>query len=274
MHRARLLVFLTALVAPLWAKAHVASLRDTLVVDGVTVYVDAQVRFDSIRTNPRNSTSAFQAAWTANGLMGLGVPPTGWKHWTGNPDLNLQFSAELVRLPSRLDRRKRFQWQARLDAGFMITSLVSIDGSTFPDSLIGFLSATAAAPLRMVTSQQFDIGTETDTLDATTGRTAATVPFASVGFDGVLGECYAGIAVGVGYRMQSSQDRPTLNSPSLEGAAFVPGKQRGQGIDPMIQGRIGYRKSSSSWAFQLTGLWMPQSVQKHWWGVGVKYDAW
>ena len=274
MHCARLLVSFAALLAPFWAIAHAASSRDTLVIDGVTVYVDAQVRFDSIRTNPRNSASDFQAAWTVNGLMGQGVPPTGWKHWTGNPDLNLQFSAELVRFPSRLDRLKRFQWQARLDAGFMITSLVSIDASTFPDSLIGFLSATAAAPLRMVTFQQFDIGTETDTLNATTDRATATVPFASVGFDGVLGECYAGIAAGVGYRMQSSQDRPILNSPSLDGAAFVPGKQRDQGIHPVIQGRIGYRKASSSWTFQFTGLWMPQSAQNHWLGVGVKYDAW
>ena len=274
MRLARFLTFLPAVLAPLWAVAHDSGIQDSILIDGVILDVEAQVRFDSIAADPRNATAEFQAAWTVNGLVGGGNPSTGWWHWSGRPDVSLQCSAELLRLPARLDRRKRFQGQVHLDAGFIVSSLVSIDAAAFPDSLIGFLPASATAPLRLVTSQQFDIGVESDTLDAATDRTTATVPFVSIGWDGVLGEWIGGVAGGVGYRMRASQDRPTLNAPSLDGAAYVPGVQRAPGFVSMIQARIGYRKARSPWMVQFTGLWMPSAAQNHWWGVGVKYDAW
>ena len=274
MRQAGLLIFFLASLDPLWASADAPAARDTIVIDGVTLDVEAQVRFDSMMTNPRENDAAFQAAWTVCGLVGNGGPPTGWRYWSGSSDVNVQFSAELLRFPARLDRRKRIQWQAHFDAGFMMTSLTSIDEHAFPDSLIGFLPATAVAPLRMVTSQQFDIGTETDTLDAITGRTVATAPFAFVGLDAVWGEWHAGVKGGVRFRMQSSQDRPTLNGPTLNGPAFVPGLPRDRGIEPMIQAQIGYQKKRSPWTIQLTGLWISESAQNQWWGVGVKYDAW
>ena len=274
MRLARFLTFLPAVLAPLWAVAHGSGIQDSILIDGVILDVEAQVRFDSIAADPRNATAEFQAAWTVNGLVGGGNPLTGWWHWSGRPDVSLQCSAELLRLPARLNRRKRFQGQAHLDAGFMVTSLVSIDAAAFPDSLLGFLPASATAPLRLVTSQQFDIGVESDTLDAVTGRTTATVPFVSIGWDGVFGEWIGGVTGGVGYRMRASQDRPTLNAPSLDGAAYVPGVQRDPGFVPMIQARIGYRKTRSPWMVQFTGLWMPLAAQNHWWGVGVKYHAW
>lgn len=220
---ARLLVCLFAVLAPVGASAHEPMAQDSIVIDGVMLDVEAQVRFDSLPTDSRNTTATFQAAWTFNTFLGGGRSAPGWWNWSGRPDVNFQCSAELLRFPAQLDRRKRHQWQGHLDAGFMVASLVSIDASTFPDSLIGFLPASASAPLRMVTSQQFDIGTETDTLDAVTSRTVATAPFASVGMDVVLREWQFGIAAGVCYRTRSAQDRPELNSPALDGAAFVPG---------------------------------------------------
>ena len=156
----------------------------------------------------------------------------------------------------------------------MVASLVSIDATAFPDSLIGFLPASATAPLRMVTSQQFDIGTETDTLDALVGRTVVAAPFASVGLDAVLSEWQVGIAGGARYRTRSVQDRPALNAPALDGVAYVPGIQRNPGVEPMIQFRISYQKERSPWTFQLTGLWISEAPQNQWWGAGVKYDAW
>ncbi|MGB1122715.1 MAG: hypothetical protein ACPG08_04245 [Flavobacteriales bacterium] len=274
MRLVRYLIFLPAVIAPLWAIAHHSETQDSILIDGSILDVEAQVQFDSIATDPRNSSAAFQAAWTVNGLVGGGAFSTGWWYWSGRPDISFQCSAELLRFPGRLDRRKRFQGQARLNAGFMVTSLVSVDAAAFPDSLIGFLPASATAPLRLVTFQQFDIGVESDTLDAVTERTSATMPFVSVGWDGVFGEWMGGVAGGVGYRMRASNDRPTLNAPSLNGAAYVPGVQRNPGFDPMIQARIGYRKTRSPWMVQLTALWMPSAAQNHWWGVGVKYDAW
>ena len=274
MRLARFLTFLPAVLAPLWAVGHDTGTQDSIRIDGVILDVEAQVRFDSIAAVPRNATADFQAAWTVNGLVGGGNPSTGWWHWSGRPDVSLQCSAELLRFPVQLDRHKRFQGRAHLDAGFMVTSLVSIDTAAFPDSLIGFLSASATAPLRLVTSQQFDIGVESDTLDAATGRTTATTPFISIGWNGVFGEWIGGVAGGAGYRMRASQDRPTLNAPSLDGAAYVSGAQRAPGFVLMIQARIGYRKAHSPWMVQLTGLWMTSAAQNHWWGVGVKYHAW
>ena len=271
---ARLLVCLFAVLAPVGASAHEPMAQDSIVIDGVMLDVEAQVRFDSLPTDSRNTTATFQAAWTFNTFLGGGRSAPGWWNWSGRPDVNFQCSAELLRFPSQLDRRKRHQWQGHLDAGFMVASLVSIDASTFPDSLIGFLPASATAPLRMVTSQQFDIGTETDTLDAVTGRTVATTPFASVGMDVVLREWQFGIAAGVCYRTRSAQDRPELNSPALDGVAYVPGIQRNPGVEPMVQFRIAYQQERSPWTFQLTGLWISEAPQNHWWGVGVKYDAW
>ena len=271
---ARLLVCLFAVLAPLDASAHEPMAQDSIVIDRVMLDVEAQVRFDSLPTDLRNTTATFQAAWTFNTFLGGGRSAPGWWNWSGRPDVNFQCSAELLRFPAQLDRRKRHQWQGHLDAGFMVASLVSIDASTFPDSLIGFLPASATAPLRMVTSQQFDIGTETDTLDAVTGRTVATAPFASVGMDVVLREWQFGIAAGVCYRTRSAQDRPELNSPALDGVAYVPGIQRNPGVEPMVQFRIAYQQERSPWTFQLTGLWISEAPQNHWWGVGVKYDAW
>ena len=274
MRCARLLVCLFAVLAPCWASALEPVERDSIVIDGVMLDVEAQVRFDSLPTDSRNTTATFQAAWTVNAFVGGGRSAPGWWNWSGRPDINLQCSAELLRFPAQLDRRKRRQWQGHVDAGVMIASLVSIDASAFPDSLIGFLPATVTDPLRMVTSQQFDIGTETDTLDAVTGRTVATAPYASVGLDAVLTEWQFGIAGGVRYRTRSVQDRPVLNSPTLDGAAFVPGIQRNPGIEPMVQFRIAYQQERSPWTFQLTGLWISEAPQNHWWGAGVKYDAW
>lgn len=274
MRCARLLVCLLTVLAPSWASANAPVAQDSIVIDGIMLDVEAQVHFDSLLSDPRNKTATFQAAWTFNAFAGSGRSAPGWWSWSGRPDVNLQFSAELWRFPAQLDRRKSRQWQGHVDAGFMVASLVSIDTSAFPDSLIGFLPATATAPLRMVTSQQFDIGTETDTLDAVTGRTVATAPFASVGLDAVLSEWQVGIAGGVRYRPQSAQDRPVLNLPALDGAAYVPGIQRNPGIEPMIQVRIAYQEDRSPWTFQLTGLWISAAPQDHWWGAGVKYDAW
>ena len=271
---ARLLVCLFAVLAPVGASAQGLMAQDSIVIDGVMLDVEAQVRFDSLPTDSRNTTATFQAAWTVNAFIGGGRSAPGWWNWSGRPDVNLLCSAELLRFPDKLDRRKRRQWQGHVDAGFMIASLVSIDASTFPDSLIGFLPATATAPLRMVTSQQFDIGTETDTLDAVTGRTVTTAPFATVGLDAVLREWQVGIAGGLRYRPQSLKDRPVLNAPTLDGAAYVPGIQRNPGVDPMIQVRIAYQKDRSPWTFQLTGLWLSQAQQNQWLGAGVKYDAW
>ena len=273
MRLARYLTFLLTVLAPLWAVAHDSGTQDSILIDGVFLDVEAQVRFDSIASDPRNATVEFQAAWTVNGLVGGGNPSTGWWHWSGRPDVSLQCSAELLWFPARLVQRKRFQGQVHVDAGFVVTSLVSIDTAVFPDSLIGFLPASATAPLRMVTSQQFDIGVESDTLDAVTGRTSGTMPFVSIGWDGVFSEWMGGVAGGVGYRMRASQDRPTLNAPSLDRAAYVLGLQRDLGFVPMIQARIGYRKARSPWMIQFTGLWMPSAAQNHWWGVGIKYDA-
>ena len=274
MRCARFLAFLLTVFAPYWASARAPVAQDSIVIDGVMLDVEAQVRFDSLLADSRNKTATFQAAWTFNAFVGSGRTAPGWWNWSGRPDVNVQCSAELVRFPAQLDRRKRRQWQGHVDAGFMVASLVSIDASTFPDSLIGFLPATATAPLRMVTSQQFDIGTETDTLDAVTGRTVVTAPFALVGLDAVLSEWQVGIAGGVRYRARSVQDRPVLNSPTLDEDAYVTGIQRNPGVAPMIQVRIAYQEDRSPWTFQLTGLWFSQSPQNHWWGAGVKYDAW
>jgi hypothetical protein len=261
-------------LAPYWASACPPGAQDSIVIDGVMLDVEAQVRFDSLLADPRIKTTTFQAAWTFNAFVGSGSAAPGWWNWSGRPDVNVQCSAELLRFPAQLDRRKRRQWHGHVDAGFIVASLVSIDASTFPDSLIGFLPATATAPLRMVISQQFDIGTETDTLDAVTGRTNAASPFASVGLDAVLSEWQVGIAGGVRYRTRSAQDRPVLNSPTLDGAAYVEGIQRKPGVAPMVQVRIGYQEDRSPWTFQLTGLWISDAPQNHWWGAGVKYDAW
>ena len=274
MRCARFLVCLLTVLAPSWARANAPVAQDSIVIDGVMLDVEAKVRFDSLLADPRNKSATFQAAWTVNAIVGSGRSAPGWWNWSGRPDVNLLCSAELLRFPDKLDRRKRRQWQGHVDAGFMVASLVSIDASAFPDSLIGFLPASATAPLRMVTFEQFDIGTETDTLDAVTGRTVTTAPFATVGLDAVLREWQVGIAGGVRYRPQSLKDRPVLNLPSLDRAAYVPGIQRNPGVEPMIQVRIAYQKDSSPWTFQLTGLWLSQAPQNQWLGAGVKYDAW
>ena len=106
------------------------------------------------------------------------------------------------------------------------------------------------------------------------GPNATTVPFASIGWDVVLREWQFGIAAGVCYRTRSAQDRPELNSPALDGVAYVLGIQRNPGVEPMVQFRIAYQQERSPWTFQLTGLWISEAPQNHWWGVGVKYDAW
>ena len=72
MRLARFLTFLPAALAPLWAVAHESGTQDSILIDGVILDVEAQVRFDSIAADPRNATAEFQAAWTVNGLVGGG----------------------------------------------------------------------------------------------------------------------------------------------------------------------------------------------------------
>ncbi|MBN31979.1 MAG: hypothetical protein CL845_08360 [Crocinitomicaceae bacterium] len=248
-------------------------LRDTIVIDGLVVDVEAEVRFDSISTDLSKRDAVVQFATTVNGFLGRGGPPTGWRYWSRSPDVNMQVFAEVFGFSSRIHKRRRHKWRVHLDGGFMVTSLVSIDTSTFPDSLIGFLPATADDPLRMVTSQQFDIGTETDTLEAIWNRRAGITPFGAVGLDVVLGDWHCGFTAGARYRTRSSEDRPILYRPSLDGVAFDPGLQRNKGLEPMIQATIGYQKKGSPLTFQLTGLWIARAEQNQWWGIGVKYNT-
>ena len=132
------LVCLFAVLAPVGARAHEPMAQDSIVIDGVMLDVEAQVRFDSLPTDSRNITATFQAAWTFNTFLGGGRSAPGWWNWSGRPDVNFQCSAELLRLPARPGSPQTPPSGKHFDAGFMVASLVSIDASTFPDSLIGF----------------------------------------------------------------------------------------------------------------------------------------
>ena len=88
--------------------------------------------------------------------------------------------------------------------------------------------------------QQFDIGVESDTLDAATDRTTATVPFVSIGWDGVLGEWLVELPEAWGTAC-TSQDRPTLNAPSLDRVAYVPG-QRATFLSPWFKPELATEK--------------------------------
>ena len=133
--------------------------QDSIVIDGVMLDVEAQVRFDSLPTDSRNTTATFQAAWTFNTFLGGGRSAPGCGTGVVDPTSIFNVRLSCCGFPH--------SWIAANAANGKGTLMPVSDCLVgfhrcfhFPDSLIGFLPATATDPLRMVTSQQFDIGTE------------------------------------------------------------------------------------------------------------------
>lgn len=271
-HAGLLILFVGLTVLPSAAHAVECS-NDSIVIDGKVIEVEARVRFDSLIQPDTNRSAEFQATWKASTLVGAGGTSRWW-HWSGKPDAALQIQAELLRLPAVRDFRKKSGWQAQLNAGVMAVSLVEIDAEEFPDSLIGFLPAERNRPLRFVTSQQFDIGTETDTLDAVTQRSLQVTPFVSAGLSGYAGAWSFGAEAGVHYQTQPWRGRPVLQVPTLEGPPFIPAVAVPAGIQVRFSYEFAYHIPRSPWHLRWVGIFFPGSAQNHWWGMGVAYDAW
>lgn len=273
MRHAGLLILLVGLTVLPFAAHAVECSNDSIVIDGKVIEVQARVRFDSLIERAPDRSTEFQATWKAATLVGAGGS-TRWWHWSGKPDAALQIQAELLRLPAVRDFRKKSGWQAQLNAGLMASSLVEIDAGEFPDSLIGFLPAERNRPLRFVTSQQFDIGTETDTLDAVTQRSLQVAPFVSAGLSGYAGAWTLRAEAGVHYQAQPWPGRPVLQAPTLEGSPFVPAVPVPPGIQVRFSYELAYHVPRTPWHLQWVGVFIPGSAQNHWLGMGVAYDAW
>ena len=273
MRHAGLLIVLVGLTV-LAAVSHAAEVsNDSIVIDGKVIEVEARVRFDSLLQSTQDRSAEFQATWKASSLIGVGQS-TKWLFWSGKPDAAIQIQAELLRLPTVRDFRKKGGWQTQLNVGLMAASLVGIDAEDFPDSLIGFAPAERNRPLRYVTSQQFDIGTETDTLDAVTLRSRLVVPFVSAGLTGYRGVWTFGAEAGVQYQAQPWSGRPVLQAPTLEGPPFIPAVVVPAEIQLRFSCQLGYHIPRSPWHLRWLSVWLPGGAQNHWMGAGVAYDAW
>lgn len=271
-HAGLLFLFVGLTVLASAARAAVSS-NDSIVIDGKIIEVQARVRFDSLPQHNSSRSSEFKATWKGAALVGVGQSSEWW-HWSGRPDAAFEIEAELLRIPTARDFRKKGGWQAELNVGLVAAALVGIDANGFPDSLIGFLPAERDRPLRFVTSQRFDIGTETDTLDAVTSRTRQVLPFVSAGLAGYWGAWTFGVEAGIQYIAQPWQGRPLLQLPTLEGSPFVPADPRPAGIQPRISYQIAYHVPQSPWHIRWLGVWIPEGPQNHWVGAGVAFDAW
>lgn len=273
MRHAGLLILLVGLTVLAPAAHAVECSNDSIVIDDKVIEVEARVRFDSLLQRAPDRSTAFQATWKAAALVGAGGSARWW-YWSGKPDAAFQIQAELLRLPAVRDFRKKSGWQAQLNAGLMAASLVGIDAGEFPDSLIGFVPAERNRPLRYVISQRFDIGTETDTLDAVTLRTLQLAPFVSAGLTGYAGAWTLGAEAGLHYQTQPWSGRPVLQAPTLEGPPFVPAEQVPAGIQLRFSYQVSYHVPRSPWHVLWLGVWIPGGAQNHWLGAGVAYDAW
>ena len=247
------------------ARSSLAS-NDSIVIDGKVIHVDAQVRFDSLpqqKTNPR-----YRPAWSANALVGTGGD---WRQWSGQWDQALNGEVQWLRRPLQQDFRSQSATWLTGSFGAMVTSLLGVDEATFPDSLIGFLPAPPNAPLSFVTSQEFDIGTETDTLAASTFRTASLAPYGTLGITLEKRNWSIRVAGGVQYSKPSAATRPVLNAPSLEGPPFLPGEPTTGRLRARIEYGLGFRPDRTPVQWRLQGVLLPGMPQNHWVGLGVMY---
>lgn len=273
MSHARLLILLVGLTVLAASALAEETSNDSIVIDDKVIEVEARVRFDSLLQRSPDRSTAFQATWKASALVGAGGS-TCWWHWSGSPDAAVQIQAELLRLPANRDFRKKSGWQVQLNVGMMAAALVEVDSGEFPDSLIGFVPSERNRPLRYVISQRFDIGTETDTLDAATLRSLQGSPFVAAGLTGYTGAWAFGIEAGVQYQAQPWSGRPVLQAPSLEGPAFLPAEAVPSGIQWRFSYHMSYHFPRSPWHVRWLGVWVPVGEQNHWLGAGVAYDAW
>lgn len=240
--------------------------NDSIVIDGKVIHVDAQVRFDSLpqqKTTPR-----YRPAWSADALVGMGGD---WRQWSGQWDRAVEGEVQWLRRPLQQDFRSQSATWLTGSFGAMVSSLVGVNESTFPDSLIGFLPATPNAPLSFVTSQEFDIGTETDTLAAPTIRSASLAPYATLGIAVEKRNWSIRVAGGVQYSKPSVTSRPVLNAPSLEGPPLLPGEPTTGRLRARIEYSLGFRLDRTQVQLRLKGVLLPGMPQNHWVGLGVMY---
>lgn len=240
--------------------------NDSIVIDGRVIQVEAQVRFDSLPPPP--SRAPFHPTWSACGLMGAG---TDWAHWSGRRDRALGVEVQWFQRALHQDFRSKSAVWFQGAIGAMATSIVDVQQDTFPDSLIGFLPATGNQPLRFVISQRFDIGTETDTVLASTIRSAALSPYATLGLTLEKKGWSFRVLGGVQYFAAATTLRMQLQEPSLTGSAYLPGAPIQGRLRPRFECAAGYRVPRSPWKFEVHGTALPSAPQNLWVGMGVTY---
>lgn len=267
MRPACLILFLHVLALPVaWGANPLIVFNDSIVIDGTVIQVEAQVRFDSL---PQSSARpAFDPTWSVCAMTGVG---TDWAYWSGQRDVALGLEMQWLKRTLHRDFRSKTTVWVEGTLGAMLTSNVEVDQGTFPDSLIGFLPATSNQPLRFVTSQQFDIGTETDTSSVTTIRSASFMPYAALGLTGEKKGWSFRMQAGIQFFPSSTALRIVLNEPSLTEPPFVPGAFIEGQVLPRFESAVGYRPPRSPWMFRIHGTALPGAPQNLWVGFGVTY---
>ena len=258
--------------------------NDSIIIDDKAVRIDAQVRFDSLRSMhvKRHDVRKPWELYSLDVQSFLGVggrnPDDRWHQWTGEFDrawaLTLDFGPK---------RRPNLTLNAIMQVSGVIglsgISILGVDTGLFPDSLIGFIQAGPDAGLQMVTYERFSIGVETDTIPlgpspGTFGRrfprSSIYMPMLASRFTIQKHRFIASVEAGV-IRIPAHTERLQLNLPTLTEAAYEPGEEKRTGWKPMLSWRVGAQLPETRWNFEAVGRVLFGYQQNHWLGIGVGY---
>jgi hypothetical protein len=249
--------------------------NDSIFIDNKAVRIDAQVRFDSLRSmdsqrkNERKSWEIFSL--DVQTYLGVGGrnPEDRWHQWTGEHDRSWAITLDFgPRRRSNLTLNPVMRVSGIL--GLSGISLLGIDSGLFPDSLIGFSQAGPDAGLQMVTYERFSIGVETDTIPIGTSRSSVYMPFLGSRFTIQNNRFEASLDAGA-IRVPAHTERLLLNPPTLTNPAFVLGDEVRAGWRPILSWQVGLQLPGSRWNFDANGRVILGYQQNHWLGIGVGY---
>ncbi len=265
--------------------------KDSITVDGRSIFVDAQVHFDSLATDPklRRNLNPFRSLSVFSGFnnprielgltpsIGIGKGPLAgrsWRQWTCQSDVAQMLSLQAIADTWEVRVLKQMGWDVSLSGriSLAVLHLGDMDVEQIPDSVIGFISADREEAWSAVVYERYSNGIETDTVPMFTHRQSAFQLSLALGLcfehrNGWEVQLHAGLVV-------NSRDvhRVQMVDPELDGDPWGIYSQEARTILPAANARLGHvlwHAGNWKWTAWSQCSFQPKSIQNAWFGLGL-----
>ncbi|MDA0913031.1 MAG: hypothetical protein O2818_02215 [Bacteroidetes bacterium] len=249
--------------------------KDSIIVDGKVIQVQAAVSFDSLSRAPRTTNNfSVATAFELNQAVGMGGrgEDDEWRKWTGEFDRAWTMQVSFSPSKSNLNRYDgTVRWSPSIAFGVNRWSIQHVNLENLPDSLIGFIPNSSLSPLQGVIYERFPIGVETDTLTIPVERNDSFIPHVMLGLSMQSNSWNGTLSIGF-MRISAHTERILLRAPSLTEEPFVFGDDVDGMWRPRMEFVLGYQFAQSPWSVRFSAQKILGYQQDQWIGVGLRYE--